>query len=185
MKQLDNFLLAAALLALCQLVPPSQARAREQQHAKPETAAKFIEQNIGLTAQPLTLVELRARIRANKESSRPIPNRNVPGQMDHMVVLNDGRGVEVEAYVPASGPVLIDRITVTTPNRELPAGLRIGHSSPDDLYDTLGTNAEQTEKGPGGAFAKRYYNLERTTSALLWFDHNERLAGVEWTFGGD
>lgn len=182
MRGLGKFLLSAALL---QLISPSQAHTREQQHAKPGAAAKFIERNVGLTAQPLTLVQLRARLRAKKESSHTTPNRNVPGQTDRIVVLNDGKGVEVEAYMPASGPVLIERITVTTPGRELSAGLRIGHSSLDDLYDALGTNAEENEKGPGGAFAKRYYNLERTASALLWFDRNERLAGVEWSFGGD
>ncbi len=85
--------------------------------------------------------------------------------------------------MPATGPVLIERITVTDADRKLPSGLQIGHSSLDDMYSVLGAG-EENDKGPGGAFARRYYNLEHTFSALLWFDH-ERLAGVEWSFPAD
>jgi hypothetical protein len=149
-----------------------------------EAAGNFIDQNIGLTSRPFTLAQLRLRLHAQTKSSRKVENIHVPGQMDRIVVLTDGKGTEVEAYVPATGPVLVQRITVTAADRKLPAGLAIGHSSPDDMYKALGADAENT-KGPGGAFARRYHNLEQTFFALLWFDQSERLAGVEWTFPAD
>ena len=65
---------------------------------------RFIEQNIGLTSRPFTLAQLQLRLHAKTKSSRPVQNLHVPGQTDRIVVLNDGKGVEVEAYVPATGP---------------------------------------------------------------------------------
>ncbi len=183
MSGLRNFLVCTSLLASLQSTFPPQGLAQHTA-GSPEDAARFIDQNIGLTAQPITLPQLRARLRAQKESSREVPNLHVPGRTDRIVVLGDGKGIEVEAYVPATGPALIERITVTAAERKLPAGLQIGRSSLDDMYAALGENA-QNEKGPGGAFAKRYFNLERTASALAWFDRGERLAGVEWRFSGD
>jgi len=148
-----------------------------------EAIGNFIEQNIGLTSRPFTLAQLRLRLHATTKSTRQVQNPNVPGQTDRIVVLDDGKGVEVEAYVPATGALLIQHITVTTADRKLPAKLQIGHSSLDDIYAALGAGAEDS-KGPGGTSAKRYSNLEQTASASFWFDH-ERLAGVEWTFNGD
>jgi hypothetical protein len=149
-----------------------------------EAVGNFIDQNIGLTSRPFTLAQLRLHLHATTKSSRKVENIHVAGQMDRIVVLNDGKGTEVEAYVPATGPVLIQRITVTSAERKLPAGLAIGRTSPDDMYKALGADA-QNEKGPGGAFARRYHNVEQTFSALLWFDQHERLAGVEWSFPAD
>lgn len=185
MKGAFAFFLLTSLMASFQVALAPQAKAQAQQRAKPEKAASFVERNIGLTAEPLTLAQLRARIHSKNETSRATPNVHVPGQTDHIVALSDGHGLGLEAYVTARGAVLIRRITLTEAGRELPAGLQISRSSVDDMYDRLGTNSEQNEKGPGGAFAKRYYNLERTASALLWFDRNEHLVGVEWRFGGD
>ena len=148
-----------------------------------EAIGNFIDQNIGLTSRPFTLAQLRLRLHATTKSTRQVQNPNVPGQTDRIVILDDGKGVEVEAYVPATGALLIQHITVTTADRKLPAKLQIGHSSLDDIYAALGAGAEES-KGPGGTPAKRYSNLEQTASASFWFDH-ERLAGVEWTFNGD
>lgn len=171
--------LVACLTSVCSL--PALAGAK----GSPEEAVQhFIEQNIGLTSRPFTLAQLRLRLHAKTKSSRKVENIHVPGQMDRIVVLNDGKGTEVEAYVPATGPVLIERITVTAAERKLPAGLKIGQSSPDDMYKALGADATN-EKGPGRSFARRYHNLEQTFTALLWFDHNEKLEGVEWSFPAD
>ena len=148
-----------------------------------EAIGNFIDQNIGLSSQPFTLAQLRLRLHATTKSTRQVQNPNVPGQTDRIVVLDDGKGVVVEAYVPATGALLIQHITVTTADRKLPAKLQIGHSSLDDIYAAFGAGAEES-KGPGGIPAKRYSNLEQTASASFWFDH-ERLAGVEWTFNGD
>jgi hypothetical protein len=172
----------AVLLALMSSAWAPQLQASAT--GSPEDAIRnFIEQNIGLTSRPFTLAQLRLRLHATTKSTRQVQNPNVPGQTDRIVVLDDGKGVEVEAYVPASGPLLIQRITVTSADRTLPAKLQIGHSSLDDVYKSLGAGAEDG-KGPGGVSAKRYSNVEQTASALFWFDH-ERLAGVEWTFNGD
>lgn len=167
----------AAALAL-----PVAARAGAQ--GNPPDAQAFIEKNIGLTSGPITLDRLRARIGATSEKAREVPNAHVQGQVDRVVVLA-GPGVEVEAYAPASGPVLVQRITVTGAKKpKLPAGLVIGKSRIDDVYAAIGEDAETTT-GPGGAFARKFSTLERNASALLWFDAKERLAGVEWRFEGD
>ncbi len=52
------------------------------------------------------------------------------------------------------------------------------------MYKALGADADN-QKGPDGAFARRYHNVEQTFFALLWFDRNEKLAGVEWSFPAD
>jgi hypothetical protein len=181
---LRNVFLCILWMTVQVLAVTSTARPQEQQHSKAEAAGQFIEENLGLTSQSFTLAQLRERIHPKKESGKVVPNLHVQGETDRIVVLNDGKGLEVEAYVTASGPVLINRITLTTADRDLPGGLRIGHSSLDAMYDAIGTDAENA-KGPGGAFAKRYYNAEHTESALLWFNKDERLAGVEWKFEGD
>ena len=149
----------------------------------PPDAQAFVADNIGLTSRALTLGELRARIHATAERAREVPNAHVAGQVDRVVVLA-GAGIEVEAYTPASGPVLVQRITVTGGRTRLPAGLVIGRTRIDAVYAAIGEDAETTT-GPGGAFARRFLTPERTASALLWFDARERLAGVEWRFEGD
>ena len=145
-----------------------------------EAVQKFIEQNIGLTSQPLTPAQLRLRLHARTKSSRQVENAHVPGQVDHIIVLSDDKGTEVEAYVPATGTVLIQRIKVSDAGRKLPAGLVIGSSTLDDMNKALGPNG--TLDGPRGSSAWRYYNQEDTASARLWFDRYGKLAGVEWTF---
>jgi hypothetical protein len=182
MCRVRNVVLSAALLTSTALVLTLQAFAAGA-GGSPEDAARFIEQNIGLTSRPVTLDQLRRRVRPKSESSRDVRNAHIPGQIDKMTVLA-GDGIEVEAYVPATGPVLVQRIKVTATDSKLPLGLWIGRSALDDMYGALGENAENA-KGPGGEFARRYLNPERTASALLWFGHDERLAGVEWRFGGD
>jgi len=180
MKRTISLAVLIAWISLASAPPRLVAGAK----GSPDDAIqRFIEQNIGLTSRPFTLAQLQLRLHAKTKSSRQVQNLHVPGQTDRIVVLNDGKGVEVEAYVPATGPVLIERITLTAADRKLPVGLQIGHSSLDDMYSVLGAG-EENDKGPGGAFARRYYNLEHTFSALLWFDH-ERLAGVEWSFPAD
>jgi len=94
-----------------------------------------------------------------------------------------GKGIEVEVYVSASGPLMVQRIRVTAAERKLPLGLRIGRSRLDDIYKLLG--AGDDAKGPDGEFARRLVNLEGTASAMFWVGHDERLAGVEWRFGAD
>jgi len=172
---------ARALALAAALGVPSAALAGAQ--GNPADAQTLIERNIGLTSAPLTLAQLRSRIGATSEKAREVKNVQVPGQVDRVVVLA-GAGVEVEAYAPASGPVLVQRITVTGGKKKLPAGLVIGKSRLDDVYAAIGEDAETTT-GPGGAFARKFYTLERNASALLWFDAKERLAGVEWRFEGD
>jgi hypothetical protein len=178
MWRLRGIILCASLVSL-----PWALSQQAHSSGSPEDAARFIEQNIGLTTRPFTLEQLRANIQSRNESSRAVPNAHVRGQTDRIFVLS-ANGLEVEAYVPARGPILIQRITVTAAQRKLPAGLQIGRSSLDDMYQALGGSAEN-EKGPGGAFAWRYFNLEQTASALLWFDRGELLAGVEWRFDVD
>jgi hypothetical protein len=78
---------------------------------------------------------------------------------------------------------MILRIRVTADGRKLSAGLRIGVSTLDDVYDALGESADSAQ-GPGNEFARQYFNLEHTANAMLWFDH-EKLAGVEWRFDSD
>ena len=169
--------LGAALLGSIAALPsPALAGAA----GSPADAASFIERNVGLTSHAITLDELRRQVRPQRETSREVRNLHVPGQIDRVTMLA-GDGIEVEAYVPASGPVLVQRIKVTAAGRGLPRGLRIGRSALDDMYGALGEDAEDA-KGPGGEFARRYFNFERTASALLWFGRDERLAGVEWRF---
>ncbi len=80
--------------------------------------------------------------------------------------------------------MLIRRVTVTTPRFKLPSGLQINGSSMVDVHKAFGESGEN-EKGPGGALAERFYDPHPNgyeVSALLWFDRNQRLAGVEWRY---
>lgn len=176
-------LLAFAIFAACLAAAGSLPLSAGAPGSPDEAVRKFIEQNIGLTSQPLTLAQLRLRLRARIQSSRQVENTQVPGQMDRIVVLTDGKGTEVEAYVPATGTVIIQRIKVTDAARKLPAGLVLGSSTLDDMTKALGENG--TLDGPRGSSAWRYYNQEDTASARLWFDRDGKLAGVEWTFSTD
>ena len=181
MSRVPGIVLSAALLGSMASVLPPPAFAGFAGSAP--DATPFIEGNIGLTSRAVTLDELRRRVRPRTESGREVRNAHVPGQIDTIMVLA-GDGIEVEAYVPASGPVLVQRIKVTAAESELQLGLRIGRSALDDMYGAIGQDAENA-RGPGGEFARRYFNPERTASALLWFGRDERLAGVEWRFDGD
>ena len=176
---------AGPALAICAaLALPLAALGGAQ--GNPPDAQAFVEKNVGLTSKPLGIEQLRARIGATSGKAREVPNAHVPGQVDQVIVLS-GPGVEVEAYAPAGGgPVLVRRITVTGIGKKLrlPAGLVVGKSRIDDVYAAIGEDAETTT-GPGGAFARRFFTMERNASALLWFDRKERLAGVEWRFEGD
>lgn len=146
----------------------------------PADAERFIERNLDLTDTPLTLEQLRKRIGAATESSRAVANLHVPGQTDHIVTLK-AKDLEVEVYAPATGAVLVQRITLTDSNRKLAHDLQIGRSSLDDVYDALGEQAESAQ-GPRNELARRYETLARNASVTLWFDARERLAGVEWRF---
>ena len=168
-----------ALVACCCIAATSLPLLAGAQGSPKEAVRNFLEQNIGLTSQPLTLAQLRLRLHATTKSSRTVENAHVPGQMDQIVVLTDGKGTEVEAYVPATGTVVVQRIRVTSAAHKLPAGLVMGSSTLDDMTKALGDDA--TLDGPRGSSAWRYYNEEDTASARLWFDRNGKLAGVEWT----
>jgi hypothetical protein len=148
-----------------------------------EGMARFIEQNVGLK-DSLSLAQLRARVKSRQEKSRQLDNLQVPGQKDRIVVLGDGKGLEVQAYVTGPGRVLIQRVTVTTPQFKLPSGLQINVSSIDDVHKAFGESGE-TEKGPAGALAQRFYDPHPNgfeVSALLWFDRDRHLMGVEWRY---
>jgi hypothetical protein len=171
-------LLAFAVLAACCTAAGSLPLPAGTQGY--EAVNNFLEQNIGLTSKPMTLAQLQLRLHATVKSSRQVQNTHVPGQMDRIVVLTDGKGTEVEAYVPATGTVIIQRIKVTDAGRKLPAGLVLGSSTLDDMTKALGENG--TLDGPRGSSAWRYYNEEDTASVRLWFDRAGKLAGVEWEF---
>src|SRR5258707_158100 len=173
-------LVAALLGTLASVQPPPSLAGAAGSPA--EVADRFIEENIGLTSRPLKLDELRRLVGPREERSREVRNLHVPGQVDRVIVLS-GMGIEVEIYAPASGAILVQRITVTAADRKLPLGLRIGRTALGDIYKALG--AGEDAKGPEGAFARRFVSLEGTTSAVLWFGRDERLVGVEWRFGGD
>ena len=148
-----------------------------------EGMARFIEQNIGLK-DSLSLEQLRARIKVQQEKSSPVNNHHVPGQVDRIVILRDGKGLEVEAYVTGPGRVLIQRVTISTPQFKLPLGLQINRSSMDDVHKAFGESGKN-ETGPSGALARRFYDPHPNgyeVSALLWFDRNQRLAGIEWRY---
>jgi len=148
-----------------------------------EGMAQVIEQNIGLK-DSLSLDQLRARIKVQQEKSSPVNNHHVPGQVDRIVILGDGKGLEVEAYVTGPRRVMIQRVTITTPKFKLPMGLQINRSSMDDVHKTFGESGEN-EKGPNGALARRFYDPHPNgygVSTLLWFDRHQRLAGIEWRY---
>jgi hypothetical protein len=150
-----------------------------------EGMARFIEENIGLkNDDSLSLAQLRAQVHPNKETAYQLRNLYVPGQVDRIVTLRNGRGLDVQAYVTAPGRALIQRVTLTTPQFKLPLGLQINRSSLDDVYKAFGTRGK-SEKGPSGALAERFYDPNPDgyeVSALLWFDRNQRLVGVEWHY---
>jgi hypothetical protein len=172
----------ALVAALC--LATVQGAAGAGANGSPAEVARFIEENVGLTTEPLTLDQLRKRIAATGESSRAVANAHVQGQIDHIVTLR-ARDLEVEAYVPdVPGPLLVLRIKLTDASRKLPHDLQIGRSSLDEIYEAFGDRAENA-RGPAGEFAKRYSTLEGNANAMLWFDGKERLAGVEWRFASD
>ena len=175
--------LAAWLLAATAVVLGRPRPAEAGAQGNPPDATAFIQENVGLTSGRRTLDELRARVAPQTEKSRAVPNLHVPGQVDRVITLTRA-GLEVEAYEPAGGAVLILRITATGRGHLLPAGLRIGKSRLRDVSRALGEDAETTT-GPGGAPARRYQTQEGNASALIWFDAKARLAGVEWRFQGD
>jgi hypothetical protein len=150
-----------------------------------EGMARFIDQNIGVGNQDsLSLGQLRGQVHATKEGSYQLQNRHVPGQVDRIVTLGDDKGLEVEAYVTGPGRVFVQRITLTTPQFKLPLGLQINRSSLEDVHKLFG-RIGKSEKGPIGAFAERFYDPNPNgyeVSALLWFDRNQRLMGVEWRY---
>jgi len=171
MRRLDK---AAILLTLTSYLIAADAA---------EGLAKFIENNIGLK-DSLSLEQLRARVKSRQEKSSQLENQHVPGQVDRIVILGDGKGLEVEAYVTGPGQVLIQRVTITAPQFKLPSGLQINRSSLDDVRRAFGEIGENV-KGPGGALARRFYDPHPNgyeVSALFWFDRNQRLAGVEWRY---
>ena len=173
--------LGAALLGTIAAVLP-QASLAGAAGSPADVADRLIEENVGLTSHPVTLEELRRMVEPRSERGREVRNRHVPGQIDKVIVLA-GKGIEVEVYAPAAGPILVQRIRVTATDRKLPLGLRIGRTTLDDIYKAIG--AGEDAKGPAGEFARRYFNLESTANALLWVGRDERLAGVEWRFDGD
>ena len=83
--------------------------------------------------------------------------------------------------------MLIQRVTVTTPQFKLPLGLQINRSSLEDVHKAFGEIGEN-EKGPGGALARRFYDPHSTgfeVGVLLWFDRYQHLVGVEWRYPVD
>jgi hypothetical protein len=154
----------------------------------PEGIARFIEENIGFkNDDSLSLAKLRPQVHPNKETAYQLRNLHVPGQVDRIVTLGDGKGLEVQAYVTAPGRALIQRVTLTTPQFKLLLGLQINRSSLDDVYTAFGSMGK-SEKGPSGALARRFSNSDQIgyeESALLWFDRNRRLKGVEWRYPVD
>src|SRR5579859_5586298 len=79
-----------------------------------EGMGRFIEENIGIkNDDSLSLAQLRTQVHPNKETAYQLRNRHVPGQVDRIVTLGDGKGLEVQAYVTAPGRALIQRVTLT------------------------------------------------------------------------
>jgi hypothetical protein len=152
-----------------------------------EGMAQFINQNIGLkNDDSLSLGQLRMRMHSNQETSHQLRNVHDPAQIDRIVTLANGNGLEVQVYVTGPGRALIQRITLTTSQFKLPSGLQINHSSLDEVYKAFGRMGE-SEKGPRGAVARRFYSdqIGYEEIALLWFDRNRRLIGVEWRYPTD
>jgi hypothetical protein len=150
-----------------------------------EAVTQFINQNFGLkNDDSLSLAQLRALIHPNNETSYQLRNVHDPKQIDRIVTLRDGKGLEVQAYVTGPGRALIQRVTLTTPQFKLPLGLQINQSSLEDANKALGRMGK-SEKGPNGALGRRFSNFDPIgyeESALLWFDRNQKLIGVEWRY---
>jgi hypothetical protein len=178
-KPVRATLVAALLGTIASVLPPPLLAGAAGSPA--EVADRLIEENVGLTSHPVTLEELRRMVEPRSERGSEVRNRHVPGQIDKVIALA-GKGIEVDVYAPAAGPILVQRIRVTATDRKLPLGLRIGRTTLDDIYKAIGAG---DAKGPAGEFARRYFNLESTANALLWVGRDERLAGVEWRFDGD
>jgi hypothetical protein len=126
----------------------------------------------------------RMRVHSNKETSHQLRNVHDPTQMDRIITLADGKGLEVQVYVTGPGRALIQRVTLTTSQFKLPLGLQINQSSLDEVYKAFGRMGK-SEKGPSGTVARRFSNSDQIgyeESALLWFDRNRRLMGVEWRY---
>ena len=175
-RWLIGALLATALFFF--VVQPATAGSK-----KTDEAGDFIERNIELTVRPLDLDQLCARLHAKITSSRDEPDLYASGKTDRIVIVS-APGVEVEAYVVAGAPVVIDRIQVGAGGPPLPEPLRIGKSTADEVRSVLGKEGEDARNEDGSA-ALRYFNFSHTASVLLWFDDRQHLAGVRWLFEGD
>ncbi len=148
----------------------------------PENLSQLIERNIGFdVANASTVACVRATIHSRSESSREVPNRHVPGQVDHIVSLTDGAGVKVVASVNPDGRAFVQQATITSRSLKLPLGFQIGQTSLDDVHRTLG-RGEQIERA-GAAIAEQYSGgIGYEVIVLVWFDARQHLAGIEWQF---
>jgi hypothetical protein len=145
----------------------------------------FIERNVGFSDDDsLSFEQLRARIHVQNQTSRPVRNVHDPRQVDHIVTVNDGAGLEIQAYLTAPGRVLIQRVSLTRPKQGVPLGLQIGVSSLNDVRKVFGKSGT-SEKGPGGALAERFYDPNPggyEESAVFWFGRDGKVAGIEWRY---
>jgi hypothetical protein len=146
-------------------------------------ATRFVEQNLAITSGITTLEQLRTRVKATKVTKTPVRNMHDPSVTDQRATLT-APGLEIIAYVTATGAVFLEAIATTDTSRALPLGLRIGVTTMAAARRAFG-NAGEAERGPNGAPAVHYYNEERTASALLWFSRSGTLAGVRWQFDLD
>jgi hypothetical protein len=150
-----------------------------------DAVCRFLEQNIGITKAPVTLVRLRTLAKVEDERVSPVKNVHDPGKSDEIHDLRYA-GMTIRAYASAAGPVLIQHIVITSGPRMLPLKLAFGRSTLEDVHVAIGV-PKDVEHLPGGSSRWRYVNVEGTASFLLEFEPEPslRIKRVEWHFEVD
>ena len=172
------FVLATAV------VSARQAAAQSADPCQFDTVCRFLEQNIGLKP-PLTLAGLRRFAKVERETTSPVPNAHIAGQTDSIHELRYA-GLTLQVYVPATGPVLLQRIDLTSSQYPLPLKLLFGKSTLDDVQYAIGI-PKSVEHLPDGTSRWRYENVEGTESFTFVFDPEPsmKIRSVQWLFAVD
>ncbi|MFI5310872.1 MAG: hypothetical protein ACHQQ3_06535 [Gemmatimonadales bacterium] len=175
---------AALLAATFVIAPPAGLFAQRGDPCRFDQVCGFLARNIGLTP-PLTLAKLRRFAKLEGDSATPVANAHVAGQVDRVHELRYP-GLTVRAYVPATGPVLLQRIEVTSARYALPNKLTLGKSTFDDVQFALGLAKDIQHIGDGSS-RWRYDNAEGTASVIFEFEAepSRRIRRVEWRYKVD
>ncbi len=177
--------LFSSVLALAILILASgRAAAQSADPCQFDTVCRFLEQNVGLKP-PLTLAGLRRFAKVESETASPVANPHVAGQIDSVRELRYA-GLTLQVYVPATGPVLLQRIDLASSRYPLPLKLVFGKSTFDDVQYAIGL-PKKVEHLPDGTSRWRYVNVEGTESFTFVFDPEPsmKIRSVQWLFAVD